>query len=87
MSAEEIQSKLHTLIQPYVEDKSLLDSVKPETDLLQDLHINSAHLVDIILDAEDAFGIEIDDDSAEQMLTVGAAVEVIQAAIIAQKSE
>ena len=61
MTAEEIQAKLHTLIQPYVEDKSLLDSVKPETDLLQDLHINSAHLVDIILDAEDAFGIEIDD--------------------------
>jgi acyl carrier protein len=35
-------------------------------------------LVDIILDAEVAFDIEIDDDSAEKMLTVGAAIEIVE---------
>lgn len=82
MNKDEILAKLRPLIEVYVEDKSLLDKVTPETDLLQDLHINSAHLVDIILDAEEAFDIEIDDDSAEQMMTVGAAVEVIQASMV-----
>jgi acyl carrier protein len=34
-------------------------------------------LVDIILDAEEAFDIEIDDESAEKMLTVQAAVDIV----------
>jgi len=78
MNQEQILAKLREIIEPYVEEKALLDQVNTETDLLKDLQINSAHLVDIILDAEEAFDIEIDDDSAEKMLTVGAAVEIIQ---------
>ncbi|MEZ4830334.1 MAG: acyl carrier protein [Bacteroidia bacterium] len=77
MEIAEITDKLRTLISPYVEDKSLLDAVTAETDLLKDLQINSAHMVDIILDAEEAFDIEIDDESAEKMLTVGEAVRII----------
>ena len=41
-------------------------NITPNTDLLQDLKINSAHLVDIILDTEDAFDIEISDEDAER---------------------
>lgn len=78
MNQEQILAKLREIIEPYVEEKTLLDQVNIETDLLRDLQINSAHLVDIILDAEEAFDIEIDDDSAEKMLTVGAAIEIIQ---------
>lgn len=77
MDKTAIEAKLRTLITPYVPDKSLLDSLKPETDLIADLHINSADLVDIILDAEDVFDIEIDDDAAERMITVEAAIDVI----------
>ena len=81
MTTSEIEQKLKKIIEPYVEEKALLGAVDMETDLLQDLHINSAHLVDIILDVEEAFDIEIDDDSAERMLTVKAAVDIIQARI------
>jgi acyl carrier protein len=78
MTREAILDKLRTVIEPYVEEKELLNQVTEDTDLLRDLKINSANLVDIILDTEDAFDIEIDDDAAEQMFTVGAAVKVVE---------
>lgn len=77
MNQEQITEKLRTIIQPYVQDADAFADIRPETDLLRDLKINSAHLVDIILDTEDAFGIEISDEDAEQMLTVKDAVAVI----------
>ncbi|MGB5264674.1 MAG: acyl carrier protein, partial [Lutimonas sp.] len=38
----------------------------------------SANLVDIILDVEDEFDIEIDNDSMEKMLSVKSALEIIE---------
>ncbi len=77
MERSAVIEKLKTIIEPYVQDKDAFANIHEETDLLADLKINSAHLVDIILDAEEAFDIEIDDDSAERMLTVKDAVEII----------
>lgn len=77
MNQEQITEKLREIIRPYVQDEEAFANIRPETDLLRDLKINSAHLVDIILDAEDAFDIEISDEDAEQMLTVKDAVAVI----------
>ena len=78
MTEAEIIQRLRKVISPYVEDKASLEQVKADTDFINDLNINSANLVDIILDTEDEFDIEIDDDSAEKMLTVKEAVKVIQ---------
>ena len=77
MNKEKIINKLRVIIETYVEDKSLLAEVNGSTDLLNDLKINSAHLIDIILDAEEEFDIEIDEEEAEKMLTVDAAVDII----------
>jgi acyl carrier protein len=41
------------------------------------LNINSANLVDIIIDAESKYGIEIDLDSTEKMTNVGSCIDVI----------
>jgi acyl carrier protein len=81
MTRAEITEKLRNIIAPYVQNKEALDNVSEETDLMKDLKINSQHLVDIILDTEVAFDIEIDDDAAEKMLTVGAAVDIVEALI------
>ena len=78
MNRDKLLEKLTALIEPYVQDKDLLKGIDESTDLLADLKVNSAHLVDIILDAEEHFDIEIDDESAEKMLTVGAAIEIIE---------
>lgn len=80
----EQQDRIETLkriITPYVQNKEALEQLTEETDFIKDLEINSAHLVDIILDVEDEFDIEIEDDAMEQMLTVKAALEVISAKV------
>ena len=52
-----------------------------DTDFLNDLKINSANLVDVVLDIEDKYDIEIDNESMESMLNVKASLVVIEAKI------
>lgn len=75
---EELIDKLREIVKPYVQDEAAFANLNKDTDFVKDLKINSANLVDIILDVEDAFDIEIDDASMERMLTVEAAMEIIQ---------
>ena len=42
------------------------------------MKINSANLVDVILDVEDEFDIEIENESMEKMLSVKAALDIIE---------
>ncbi len=49
-----------------------------ETNILSGLKVNSARLVDVVLAFEDAFGIEVADDDADKVETVGDAVRLIQ---------
>ncbi|SEK44549.1 acyl carrier protein [Aquimarina amphilecti] len=78
MTKEELLSKLKTIIEPYVQNQEGLKQISEATNFIDDLEINSANLVDIILDVEDEFGIEIDNDGMDKMLTVKASIEVIQ---------
>lgn len=78
MKREEITEKLKEIIKPYVQNEPAFENISEETNLLMDLEINSAHLVDIILDMEEAFDIEIDDESAEKMMTIGEALKIAE---------
>lgn len=71
--------QLKEIIRPYVPNKSQLDTLDAKTDFIKDLAINSANLVDIILDIEEQFDITIDNAGMEKMLTVEAALEIIDA--------
>jgi acyl carrier protein len=82
MNKEEIIEALKTIVQPYSEEVSALAHIDENTDFINDLKINSANLVDIVLDIEEKFNIEIDNDSMAKMLNVKATTE-----IIAQKLE
>ncbi len=78
MTKEEIVSKLTTIVKPYVQNEEGFKKMSEETDFINDLEINSANLVDIILDVEDEFDIHIDNDSMEKMLSVKATIAIIQ---------
>lgn len=78
MSNEEIINKLKPIITTYAPVSEALDNLNEDSDFIKDLNINSANLVDIILDVEEAFGITIDNTSMEKMLTVKASIEVIK---------
>jgi acyl carrier protein len=69
--------KLKAIIKPYVPNPEHLTHLTPETDFIKDLAINSANLVDIILDIEEQFDITIDNDGMEKMLNVKAALLII----------
>jgi len=78
MDRQEILEELKKVLAPHTEKKELLDSINDQTDLIQDLKINSANLVDIVIDAEAKYNIEIDVDSAEKMVNVGNCIDVIE---------
>ena len=78
MNREKLIASLKTIVKPYIQDEEAFENLSEETDFINDLKINSANLVDVILDVEDEFDIEIDNDSMERMLSVKAAIEIIE---------
>ena len=78
MSEEKILEKVVDILKPYAKDPDALASVSLETNILSGLKVNSARLVDVVLAFEDAFGIEVADEDADRVQTVGDAVRLIQ---------
>lgn len=84
MTDQEILEKLKIIVTPYAQQKDGLDSFNDRTDFINDLQVNSANLVDVVLDVEDEFNIEIDNDSMDGMLTAGDARKIIQQKVAAK---
>ena len=78
MTRKERITSLKKIVKPYVQDQEAFKNLSEETDFINDLKINSANLVDVILDVEDEFDIVIDNESMEKMLSVKAAMEIIE---------
>ncbi|SDG53372.1 acyl carrier protein [Psychroflexus sediminis] len=78
MTSEAIQARLKQIVKPYVNNQENFENLSPESNFINDLEINSANLVDIVLDVEDEFDIRIENDDMEKMTDVETTVEVIQ---------
>lgn len=83
MSSTDIYNKLRPVIQNYLPDDVSEADITMESDLAQELNISSAYFVDIILDIEDAFDIEFQNEEIENFQTVGDAVNVIKSKLTA----
>jgi len=79
---QEIIKKLKEVISQYVDDESVLEKVSMDAHLTKDLDVNSASIIDIVLDVEEAFDIEIDDESIGQMETIGSCVEILRKNVV-----
>ena len=75
----EIFNKVVEIVTPFAKDKEALKKVTKDSNFLKDLQVSSSRLVDIILAIEDEFGIEVGDDEADKIETIGAAVTLITA--------
>ena len=78
MTRKELITTLKKIVKPYVQDQEAFTNLSEESDFINDLKINSANLVDVILDVEDEGDIEIDNESMEKMLSVKAALDIIE---------
>ena len=54
------------------------DSIKLDAHFVDDLGADSLDTVELIMELEEEFGIEIPDEDAENITTVGAAVDYVE---------
>lgn len=78
MDDKKIFEEMINILQPYTKDQALLEKATLDTNILNDLKVNSARLVDVIIKCEDVFGISVDDDEADKIRTIGDAVKIIK---------
>jgi acyl carrier protein len=79
MNQQQIFEQVVGILKPFTKAPDALASAKMETSILHDLKINSARLVDVVLEIEDRFGIEVKDEEADKVRTIGDAVNLILA--------
>ncbi|HKK67484.1 MAG TPA: phosphopantetheine-binding protein [Bacteroidales bacterium] len=72
------EANIIDILKRYSFEKGVWKQYSPNMSIIGDLKINSARIVDIVLDVEDRFDIEIDDDSLESIVTVQDIVDVIE---------
>lgn len=77
MEQSEIMKKVVEILTPWVKNEDALAAVSMETNILEDLKVNSARLVDVVIAFEDEFDIEIEDEDVDSVNTVGDAVVLI----------
>lgn len=78
MTSEDIYKKVEPIIKNYLpEDVSKME-INRESDLTKELNINSAHLIDIVLDVEDVFDIEIKNEDLEKLRNLNDVINLIK---------
>ena len=78
MTKEERYQKLKEIVKIYLPEDVSVDSISTASHFINELNINSANLVDIILDVEDTFAITLENDDMDKMQTVENALEIIR---------
>ena len=77
MERKEAFAAVVKILTPHVKNQEALDSVSEATNILDDLKVNSARLVDVVLAFEDEFDIEIPDEDVDSVNTVGDCVNLV----------
>lgn len=77
MEQSEVLEGVVKILTPWVKNQEALAGISMETNILEDLKVNSARLVDVVIAFEDEFDIEIEDEDVDTVNTVGDAVNLI----------
>ena len=82
MTSDEIFALLEPIVKTYLPEDVSAEEINRTSDLTRELNINSAHLVDIVLDIEEKFDIEFKKEEMENRRSVNDAIALIQQKII-----
>ena len=77
MEQSEVFERVVKILSPWAKNQEALASVSMDTQILDELEVNSARLVDVVIAFEDDFEIEIEDDEVDSVEKVGDAVRLI----------
>ena len=77
-SATEIQADLAAIVEDIAGVSA--DDVQPDKSFVDDLDVDSLSMVEIVVAAEEKFGVRIPDDQVKNLRTVGDAVDYIDSA-------
>ncbi|MBI3319757.1 MAG: acyl carrier protein [Candidatus Omnitrophica bacterium] len=76
MGASQIAEKVRQIVAQQLKVKD--DEVKREAHFIEDLGADSLDTVELVMAIEEEFGIEIPDEDAEHILTVGKLVDCLE---------
>ena len=68
---------LKEIVKTYLPEDVSESDIGPDSNLISELNINSANLVDIVLDVEDAYAIQLENEDMDRMRTVEDALNII----------
>ncbi len=74
--SQDLENNVKKLIAEQLNVKE--DEVKPESAFMEDLGADSLDTVELVMALEEEFGVEIPDEDAEKIRTVGGAIEYIK---------
>ncbi|MDX1767571.1 MAG: phosphopantetheine-binding protein [Arenibacter troitsensis] len=77
MESDQHFEQLKDIVKMYLPDDVSVDAIEVDSNFVKELNINSANLVDIVLDVEDAFGIRLENEDMDKMQTVQDALNII----------
>lgn len=77
--------QLKSIVQQYLPDDVDVAQISMESNFTEDLNINSANLVDVVLDVEDEFDILLENEDMDGMKTVKDALRIIDGKINSTK--
>lgn len=69
--------KLKAIVAQYLPNDVEATAIQPKSNFTSELNINSANLVDIVLDVEDTFDIMLENEDMDGMQTVQDAMNII----------
>ncbi len=80
MERNELLAQLKLVIADYLTDdnKQKLATITEQTNFVTDLQIDSVDLVDIVINTETKFAIQIENETIATMVTVGKCLDVIE---------
>ena len=77
MKLEEVQAILKEIVMDRLNAEE--EQIKPEASFVEDLGADSLDIVELIMGIEEEFDIEIPDEDAEKLTTVGEAMNYVKA--------
>lgn len=76
---EQLKQEILEVLKKYAINKKVFENLPENPHIANDLKINSARLVDIVIDVEEKYNIEIENDQLKNIIYLNDIVKLIQA--------